>query len=187
MELRARDHVLELTAVLTVVSLAAVFGAVLGVVPASALPRASATVLQAIPHVNAVLSTIAIVTILVGVYSIRQGDVRRHRAMMLATLGLFVAFLVLYLYRIVLHGPTEFQGPTAVYRFVYLPTLAIHVLLAIVCIPLVFYVLLLAVTRPVEAVYESLHRRVGRVAASLWLVSFSLGDVVYALLYVVYG
>lgn len=186
MELRVRDHVPGATAALSVVSLALVFGAVLGYIPQSLLPRASDGFVAAIPHVNAVLSTTAIVTIVLGVRAIRRGDVTRHRAFMLATLGLFVAFLVLYLYRVVLEGPSDFPGPATVYQFVYLPTLAVHILLAIVCIPLLYYVLLLAVSRPVEDIYGTRHRTVGRVAASLWLISFFLGDVVYALLYVVY-
>ncbi|RLM57455.1 DUF420 domain-containing protein [Halobellus sp. Atlit-31R] len=186
MELRARDHVLELTTALTVVSLAAVFGAVLGAIPASIVPDAPATLVEAIPHVNAALSTTAIVTILLGVRFIRRGDVNRHRAMMITTLGLFVAFLALYLYRLILVGTAEFPGPETVYQFVYLPTLAIHILLAIVCVPLVYYVLLLGVTRPVSEIYDSAHKRVGRIAASLWLISFFLGDVVYVMLYVVY-
>ncbi|MFC6873800.1 DUF420 domain-containing protein [Halobellus marinus] len=186
MALRARDHVLGLTAALSVVSLAAVFGAVLGVIPGSSLPRAPEFVVDAIPHVNAALSTAAIVTILLGVRSIRRDEIRRHRAMMLVSLALFVGFLVLYLYRLVLEGTTEFPGPEAVYQFVYLPTLAIHILLAIVCIPLLYYTLLVAVTRPIAAIRASPHRRVGRIAASLWLISFVLGNVVYVLLYVVY-
>jgi putative membrane protein len=105
---------------------------------------------------------------------------------MLTTLGLFAAFLVLYLYRITVRGTTAFGGPDAVYRVVYLPTLGIHILLAIVCVPLLYYVALLAATRPVSELRGSLHPRVGRVAAALWFVSFLLGDVVYLLLYVVY-
>jgi putative membrane protein len=186
MEIRARNRVRELTAALSVLSLAAVFGAVLGAIPSSVLPRAPAAVLDAIPHVNAVLSTLAIVTILLGVRFIRRGQVKRHRAMMLTTLGLFVSFLVLYLYRIIFRGAAEFPGPETIYQFVYLPILAVHIVLAIVCIPLLYYVVLLAVTRPIDAIYETSHRAVGRIAASLWLISFFLGDVVYAMLYVVY-
>jgi putative membrane protein len=186
MRFRARENVFGLTVALTAVSLAAVFGAVLGVIPASTLLRAPGPVIAAIPHVNAALSTVAIVTILLGVRFIRRDDVRRHRAMMLVSLGLFLAFLALYLYRLVLEGTAEFPGPDTVYQFVYLPTLAIHILLAIVCIPLLYYALLVALTRPVAAIRESPHRRVGRIAASLWLISFVLGNVVYTLLYVVY-
>ena len=41
------------------------------------------------------------------------------------------------LYRVVLKGPTDFTGPAVVESYVYLPVLAIHILLAIVAIPLV--------------------------------------------------
>ncbi|WP_101298180.1 DUF420 domain-containing protein [Halegenticoccus soli] len=186
MELRVRNHVPALTALLTAVSLALVFGAALGAIPQTAFPRASDAVLDAIPHVNAVVSAAAVVTIAAGWLSIRRGNVRRHRRLMIASLGLFAAFLVLYLYKVILEGPAEFPGPEAVYRFVYLPTLAVHILLAVVCIPLLYYVVLLALTRPVSEIYDTRHRTVGRVAASLWLLSFVLGNVVYVLLYVAY-
>jgi putative membrane protein len=71
-------------------------------------------------------------------------------------------------------------------QFVYLPLLVVHVLLAIVCIPLLYYVLLIALTRPVAEIRASLHPRIGRVAATLWLVSFALGTAVYLLLYVLF-
>jgi putative membrane protein len=183
---RARDHVPALAAVLTVVSLALVFGAALGAVPRSLLPRASDAVFAAIPHVNAVLSTVAIVTIVLGVRAIRRGNWRRHRAFMLASLVLFVGFLALYLYKVSVQGPAPFPGPDTVYRLVYLPTLAVHVILAIVCLPLLYYVVLLAATHSVPELTGTRHATLGRVAASLWLVSFVLGNVVYALLYVVY-
>ncbi|PSQ00463.1 DUF420 domain-containing protein [Halobacteriales archaeon QS_4_70_19] len=181
-----RHHVPAVTAVLSVVSLALVFAAALGAVPAGLLPRAPDAVLDAIPPVNAVISLVAIGTIVGGWRAIRRGDARRHARLMVASFALFATFLVLYLYRVALLGPTEFPGPAVVEQFVYLPVLGIHVLLAIVCVPLLYYVLLVAATRPTSEVYGSLHPRVGRVAASLWLVSFSLGIVVYALLYVVY-
>jgi len=177
-------HVPATAAVLTVVSLALVLGAVGGVLPA--LPRASDAVLAAIPTVNAVVSVVAIVTIVQGWRWIRAGAVRRHRAAMLVSAGLFAGFLLLYLYRVSLLGPTAFTGPTAVYRFVYLPLLAVHMTLAIVCIPLLYYVLLIGLTHPVSTIPRTRHPQVGRVAAPLWLTSFGLGVVVYLLLYVVY-
>jgi len=181
----AREHVPALTGLLSAVSLALVFGAVLQVVPTGALP-ASEPFLDAIPHVNAVVSTVAIVTIVAGVLSARRGEYRRHRALMLVSVALFAVFLALYLYKVSIQGPAPFPGPETVYRFVYLPVLAIHILLAVVCVPLLYYVLLLGLTRPVSDVFGTNHRRIGRVAASLWLVSFVLGNVVYAVLYVVY-
>jgi len=182
----ARRHVPSLTAVLSVVSIALVVAAVRGVVPSGALPHAPEWIIDAIPTVNAAISATAIGTILVGVRRIRAGDVDGHRKAMATTTLLFFAFLGLYLYRLVVHGTTEFAGPEAVYTFVYLPVLVVHMGLAMVAIPLVYYALLLAGTRPVADIHESNHARVGRAAASAWLVSFALGIVVYLLLYVAY-
>ncbi|WP_115863059.1 DUF420 domain-containing protein [Halorussus litoreus] len=176
-------HVPAVTGLLTVVSLALVFSAALRVVPAGALPRAPDPVLAAIPHVNAVISTVAFVVIAASWRAIRRGEVERHRNGMLAGVGLFAAFLTLYLYRVAILGPTGYEGPAVIERFVYAPILAIHVLLAVVCIPLLYYVLLLALTKSVSELPATNHPRVGRVAAVLWLTSFALGVVVYLLLY----
>jgi len=183
MELRAhaRDHVPAIAGVLSVLSLALVFAAALRALPASLLPRLE-FLLRAIPHLNAALSLAALLVIGAGVRWARRGRYRRHRAAMAAAFVLFATFLGLYLYRVSVLGPTPFPGEGPV-RTAYYAILAIHVLLAIVCVPLVYYVLLLAATRPIEAVFETAHSRVGRVAATLWLVSFSLGLVVYAVLH----
>lgn len=177
-----RDNVGPLTAVLAAVSLALVFAAALRVEPAQSLPRAPGWILSAIPHVNAGLSLSAIVAIVGGIRAIRHGDVDAHRRRMLATVALFGTFLVLYLYRVALEGPSAFEG-TLVPPIAYYALLAIHVSLAIVTVPLVYYVLLLAYAHPIVALSETNHPRVGRVAAALWLVSFALGVVVYAMLY----
>lgn len=186
MQRLVRERTGVLTALLTVVSLALVFGAVLRVGPATALPAAPDALLSAIPHVNALISATAIGTIVAGVRAVRQGDIQRHRQLMVATFGLFATFLVLYLYRVSLLGPTDFGGPAAVETYIYLPILAVHILLAIVCIPLVYYALLLAYSYPTAALPNTAHPRVGKAAATLWLVSFTLGIVVYGMLYWVF-
>ncbi|ADJ15221.1 DUF420 domain-containing protein [Halalkalicoccus jeotgali] len=187
MQQQVREHVPALTGVLTAISLALVFSAALGYVPRTLVPAAPEWVVRAIPHANALISLSAIGTISLGWYWIRRGRVRTHRLAMVASTGLFAGFLALYLYRLVLlGGPEPFPGPETVYQFVYLPLLGIHILLAVVCIPLVYYALLLAVSYPVGELGRTRHPTVGRIAASLWLVSFSLGIVVYTLLHVVY-
>jgi putative membrane protein len=88
-----RERVPTLTAVLTLVSLALVFGAVGGAIPAALLPRAPETVLAAIPTVNALVSAVAIVTIVTGVRAIRRGHVARHRRLLLAAFALLLIAL----------------------------------------------------------------------------------------------
>lgn len=185
MRVSADEHVPELAGVLSLVSLALVFGAVLQVLPVDALPRVE-PVIALVPHVNAVISVVAVAVIAVGWRAIRRGDVRRHRRAMVAGFLLFGTFLALYLYRVSLEGPTSFAGPAWVETFVYYPVLGVHVVLAVVCVPLLFYVLLLALTRPVAEIPLTRHPRVGRVTAALWLASFALGTVVYLLLHVLY-
>ncbi|GAB7008816.1 DUF420 domain-containing protein [Halorubrum trueperi] len=182
----ARENVPLLTALLSAVALALVFGAAGGAIPSGLLPRASDGVLAAIPHANAAISATAIATILLGWRAIARGDVARHEALMLMSFGLFAAFLAGYLYRLIHVGTATFPGPEFVYTYLYLPFLAVHILLAICCIPVVFYALLLAATRPYEDLYHTRHARVGRVGAVLWLISFSMGIGVYLLLYHLY-
>ncbi|WP_136688013.1 DUF420 domain-containing protein [Halorhabdus amylolytica] len=180
-----REHVPLLTAVLSVVSLALVVGVVAGVVPSGVLPRPSDSLLATLPHVNAVLSALALVAIVAGLAAIRRGDVPVHRRRMGTAFGLFVLFLGSYLYRIALQGPTTFEGPAAIEPFYYL-LLAIHVSLAIICLPLLYYVLLLAYGYDPGDLSETNHPRVGRIAAPLWAISFALGIVVYLALYVIF-
>ena len=182
--LTTRERVPALTVLLSVVALSLVFGAVLGLLPVTVLPRAPDSVLAVIPHINVGLSIGAITVIAIGWRAIRMGQVRRHRAAMLVALGIFFLFLTLYLYRLTLVGTTPFEGPEALYQFVYLPFLAIHVLLAIVCVPLLFYVALLGITVPAGELPDTRHAQVGRIAAALWLVSFAMGIGVYVLLHV---
>jgi len=185
MQLLVRERVPALTAVLTVVSLALVFGAVGGAVPEGLLPEIEGLI-ELIPHLNAAISLTAIGTILAGVREIRQGNVRRHQLAMVASTLLFAGFLLLYLYRVSVEGTTVFTGPEVIKQFVYFPVLAVHILLAIVCIPFVYYALLLATAYPLSELPETAHPRVGKIAASLWLVSFTLGTVVYLMLYVLF-
>lgn len=186
MQRTLRKRVPLVTGLLTVVSLALVIAAARQSIPAAVLPTLPEWLLAAIPHVNAVISVVAIGTITLGIRWIRRGEVRRHRSAMLTSFGLFVTFLALYLLKVAIEGPSGFTGPGWVELSVYYPTLVVHMLLAILTIPLVYYVLLLAVTHAPAELSETNHPRVGRVAAAMWLVSFALGIVVYLLLYVVY-
>jgi putative membrane protein len=45
---------------------------------------------------------------------------------------------------------------------------------------------LIASTHDVSELPETAHPRLGRIAAALWLISFALGIVVYAMLYLVF-
>lgn len=186
MHRRVKPHVGPVAAVASAVSLGLVFGAATRSLPTGALPHPGDWVLHVIPHVNAAISLVAIGVIARGWVQIRRGDVEAHRRSMLAGAALFGAFLALYLWKVALEGPTGFAGPAAVGTWVYVPLLVVHMVLATVCVPLLWYVLLLAWTHEVGELPGTRHPGVGRVAVPLWLTSFALGLAVYAMLYHLY-
>lgn len=153
------------------------------VLPAALVPSAPAWLLAAIPHVNAALVLLALGTLIIGYRAIKRRDVQRHRASMVTTAVLFFSFLALYLLRLANLGTTTFPGPEPVARYLYYPVLAVHMVFAIVCIPLVLYGLIVGVTVDSRAIARTAHPRVGGVAVWLWGISFALGFVVYLLLH----
>lgn len=181
-----RAHVTGVTIALTVVSAVIVFAATLEQIPSAYLPRAPEAVLMAIPHINAGLAVIALVAMGRGYLAITSGAVEHHRRSMAVALGAFIVFLVLYLYNVAVTGPGTFTGPDVVRTYVYLPLLTVHIGLAVVCLPLVYYAFLVATTTPVAEVPRTNHATVARPGLALWAVSFLLGLVVYLMLYIVY-
>jgi putative membrane protein len=177
-----RDHVGATVAVLTGLSLAVVFGVTLGYVPSNALPRVDPLV-AIVPHLNAAISLLAIGVIGRGVHQARSGRYENHQRTMLLALGLFLTFLGLYLYRVALEGPTHFPG-SGLLETLYTAFLAVHVLLAIASIPLVYLAAVIGLSRPIPEIEQTVHARVGRVAAVLWVISFGMGIGVYLILYV---
>lgn len=178
---RQRD---ALTGVLATCAVIVVSLSASGQVPSNWVPEISGRTLDAIPHVNVLISILAVLMIGFGWNSIKRGSITTHKRAMLSASGLFVAFLVLYLLRLInLGGPSPFDGPDLVYYYIYLPILAIHIFLAIVCIPLLFDALAVALTTPRTELPTTRHPRIGKIAASLWIISYTLGIAVYILLH----
>ena len=186
MRTRLGDQVVPVTVVLTVVSVLLVFAATLERIPEWLLPDAPSWVFDVIPHLNAALAVFALVAMAHGFMAIQRRDIRTHRRSMLLALAAFGAFLVLYLYNVALMGPGEFPGPDHIRLYVYIPVLIIHIGLAVICLPLLYYVILLAVTRPLSAIPDTNHALVARPALVLWAISFLLGLVIYIQLHVIY-
>lgn len=179
-----KEHVTILAGGLGLLSVLFVFVAAGGVIPSEWLPSASAEVLAGIPHVNALISVAAIGSIVIGWWMIRSNDIHRHRIAMSGAFGMFLSFLTLYLYRLIVRGgPSTFDGHETIALFVYYPLLAGHIVLAVICIPLLYYVILIGMTHPVAEIRKTRHRTVGRIVAPLWILTFVTGLGVYVLLY----
>jgi len=164
----------------------AALGAVLSGRPPAVLSPAAARFVALAPHLIAAINAAALLLLLRGWQAIRRGEVSAHRRHMLGAAALISAFLVLYVSRVAIGGTKAFPGPAGVRAYLYLPMLAVHVLLSIASVPLVIHNVLVGLTRPAADVGGTAHPRVGRVAVALWSVSLTLGLGVYALLNLVY-
>ena len=133
-----------------------------------------------LPHVNAVLNTIATVLLLIGFVLIRTGRREAHRRVMIVTIIVSAVFLICYL---VYH----FTAPVFVYRGpewsrpLYFAMLISHVVLATIVTPMV------AVTawRSLHGQFER-HRKIARWTWPVWLYVTATGVLIYVMLYHVY-
>ncbi len=188
-----RAHPRAAAAVGSVIGYGLVIGTFAGLVPV--YPELTRAEVNLLSHAIAVVNTLTVVTISAGWYWIRRGAVRKHAAAMSTSFLLILAFLGLYLLRvgggpsekrIVIESSAPLGAAAGTVEAAYLAMLAIHILLSIVAVPVVLYVVTLAATRSVPELRRSPHPRVGRLAASVWLVSLVLGVVTYVLLNHVY-
>ena len=128
-----------------------------------------------LPHLNAVLNTLSIVFLALGLRYILRGERQRHRAMMLSTVAVSVLFLVSYLIYHVNSGLAKFGGEGIV-RPIYFGILIAHVIGAVVITALVPITLFRAVTERFDR-----HKKIARWTWPLWMYVAVSGVVVYVM------
>jgi putative membrane protein len=180
----AKRHPRVVAAVLTVVGYALVLGTLYLGLPV--YPTISEATVNLLADAIAVVNSLTVVCLVAGWYYIRQGDVRKHRALMMSAFLLILAFLVMYLFKTGGGGRKEFVGPDTA-ALLYFAMLAVHILLSMVSVPLVLYNVTVGLTHAREEVAQTAHRRVGRIAAGVAALSRSRGEHATVLLNHVYG
>ena len=188
----AADHPRLVTAIVSVVGYVVVIGSFVGLVP---FPRLTPATVNLFSDLIAVVNSVALTLLVLGVAFVRRGDVERHRAAMLGAFGLILVFLVLYVWKqaggftkglVVMEG--QFLASYAgLVSGAYLLMLAVHVLLSIVAVPFVVHALVLGLTQPIEALPNTAHPTVGRIAVAAWTTSLALGILTYVMLNHVYS
>ncbi|WP_280588455.1 DUF420 domain-containing protein [Halorubrum sp. Boch-26] len=182
----AKERAGAITVLLTIVGYGAVGGVFLIPEFQALFPTLTRGTVDLLAHGIAAVNTTTIVTLSLGWYWIRNDEVKRHAAAMTTSFVLILLFLGMYLPKVAGGGTKLFVGPDPAY-YAYLVMLAVHILLSIVSVPVVLYAIVLGLTHTErELRNETPHRRVGRIAASAWLISLVLGVVTYLLLNHVY-
>ena len=130
-----------------------------------------------LPGVNASLNALSTIFLVVGWIFIRRGEMRRHRACMIAALTTSALFLASYLVYHANVGSVPFAGQGTI-RFVYFAILITHVILAALILPLA----LMTASRAFAKRFDR-HRRIARVTLPIWLYVSVTGVVIYVMLY----
>ncbi len=130
-----------------------------------------------LPLVNASLNATSAVLLTTGYVLIRRGDVRRHKAAMIAACTVSTLFLISY---VIYHAnagskPFPHHGPI---RVVYFSILITHVILAAAIVPLA----LVTLVRGLRARFDA-HVRIARWTLPIWLYVSVTGVIVYLMLY----
>lgn len=128
-----------------------------------------------IPTANAVLNFLSAVFISVGLYFITHGQKDRHMRCMLTAFGFSILFLVLYVIRYALAGPTPYLGPA---KSLYLFVLWTHTPLAAITPVLVIVTL----RRALKSDFVR-HTRIARITFPIWLYVSVTGLVIYGMLH----
>jgi putative membrane protein len=179
--LRARPR--TITVALSIVGYVLVGGALYGFLPL--FPPLSDSTVDLFSHVIAGINTLALTSLLAGVYFIRTDQVQRHRRAMLTAFSLILLFLVFYLWKTGGGYEKSIVAPPLA-TVVYLLMLAVHIFLSVVSVPVVLYAAILGLTHTPAELRGTTHARWGRIAAVAWSVSLALGIVTYLLLNHVY-
>jgi putative membrane protein len=176
---RVRSNPRLVTAILSALGYVLVLGTFGGFVPI--YPELSPSAVRLFAHLIAAINTLALASLLLGWRSIRRGDVRRHRAAMLAAFGLILLFLVVYLWKIGGGFERSLVAPAFV-KIPYLVMLFVHIGLSVLAVPVVIHAVVLGLSHSPAELGDTLHPRVGRVAVVAWSLSLFLGILTYAIL-----
>ena len=132
-----------------------------------------------IPPINAVLNATSMALLIYGRRLARQGEIERHRRVMLSAFGVSTLFLVLYLGHKV---SRNFENTTFNVegwgKVAYLVLLASHVLLAMSVPVFAIWLIRLGLRDDRER-----HRRIARIAWPVWMYVSVTGVLIYLLLY----
>jgi len=131
--------------------------------------------IQDLTHLNAALNAISVCFLLAGFYFIKSGERDRHRFCMLSAVAVSALFLVFYVIYKANSGFAKFGGE-GVIRPIYFTILAIHVLGAMLILPLVPITLY----RALKGQFNR-HRKFARWTWPIWVFVGVSGVFVYVM------
>jgi putative membrane protein len=132
------------------------------------------------PHIfakiNAIINTTVSLTLLLGLYFVKQKQYENHKRVMMGAMVLSFLFLVSYILHHLLTVDTHFGGEGAI-RYFYFPLLISHIVLAATILPFILLTTYRALTGDFSA-----HKKIARITYPIWLYVSISGVLVYLLI-----
>ncbi|WKV12239.1 DUF420 domain-containing protein [Marivirga harenae] len=143
-----------------------------------------------LPHLNATFNTLTTIVLLLGLYFIKQKNIRAHKSMMSIAFTLGSLFLVSY---VIYHSTAdstvygdvngngvleeaEKTGKLMFWRGFYVVILLSHILLAAIVVPFVLFAFYYALTDKIEK-----HKKIVKWTFPIWLYVSITGVIVYGM------
>jgi putative membrane protein len=145
-----------------------------------AVDRASAR-FTFLPALNALLNAFSACALSIGFLRIRSLRIVPHRTAMITAFIFSTLFLVSYILHHAMHGDVRYPAHAAL-RWLYLPLLASHILLAIVALPLILITFFFSLSGRIPQ-----HRQVAQFTFPLWLYVSVSGVVTFLMLRLAQG
>ena len=138
--------------------------------------ESTAVYFQVAPAVHATLNTATTICISLGLWAIFHHKKSMHQMCMVLALLCSAVFLVSYIVYHAVHGDTPYMG-TGILRPIYFFILISHILLSVIALPYILTTVALALRQR-----YSLHKKLARITAPLWLYVSITGVLIYLFL-----
>lgn len=136
--------------------------------------------LYSLPYMIEAIILLSALSVAIGWRQIRRKQVKSHKRFMIIGTVLAALFFIGYAVKTIFVGDTTFGGPPPL-RLPYQIFLQLHSILAVVAAVLGVMTLRFAYKRTYEK-----HRPLGRLTATIWLITVASGLAVFMLLYIIY-
>ena len=132
--------------------------------------------LSFLPPIYSLINAFTAVLLILALRAIKKGNRLLHERLIKRSIGLSVAFLVMYVAYHMTSDPTSYGG-TGALKYVYYAILISHILLSIVVIPFVLITYVRAITNDFER-----HKKIAKITFPLWLYVAVSGVIVYLMI-----
>jgi putative membrane protein len=129
-----------------------------------------------LPPIYALINAVTAMLLILAVYSIKNGQIKKHQMLMQSAIACSVVFLIMYVAYHMTSDSTPYGGVGFI-RYVYFFILVSHIVLSVVVIPLVLITYVKALAKRFDK-----HKKIAKITFPIWLYVAVTGVIVYLMI-----